>query len=63
MLVRDKINEIVREMYRLAGYTVRAGYNFFEATHPQEKRALYQAMAAWEMILGDSPDLESDWSE
>ena len=61
MLVHDKINEIAKEMYRLSGYTVRDDFDFLEATHPQEKIALAQAMSAWEIILGDTPDLEAEW--
>ncbi|NET44869.1 hypothetical protein [Okeania sp. SIO2B3] len=45
----------------LAGYSVRAGYDFFETTHPDEQRALKQALIAWEMLLGDSPNLEATW--
>ncbi|NEP76780.1 MAG: hypothetical protein F6K39_00430 [Okeania sp. SIO3B3] len=63
MLVIDKINEIAREMYRLAGYHVRPGYDFFEATHPQERIALEQALAAWQMIFNDTPDFGAEWSE
>lgn len=63
MLVSDKINEIARLLYRRMGYLQKEGYNFEEATHPQEVMAWDMACIAWEEITGDSPDLGSDWND
>ena len=60
MLVRDKINEIARVLYRRMGYVRSPGFDFEAATHPQEKMCFDLASLAWEEIYGDSPDLDSD---
>lgn len=60
MLVRDKINAIALILYARMGYQQKPGYDFEVAHHPQERMCFDMACLAWEEILGDSPDFDSD---
>ncbi len=61
--VKDKINEIAREIYEIAGHTIRPGYDFFQAQNLEELTALDQALSAWKAIFGRDADLEATWSD
>lgn len=58
MLVSDEIpaelkpviNCIAREIYLIRGYRVSEDYNFWTATHPQEKEALASAITAFQIL-------------
>ncbi|NER33153.1 MAG: hypothetical protein F6J93_03620 [Oscillatoria sp. SIO1A7] len=61
MLILDKVNAIARKIYLRLGYRVAEGYDFENATHPQEKLCWELACLVWEEITGDTPDLGADW--
>jgi hypothetical protein len=63
MLVRDKINQIARQLYARMGYIAEPDLDFESSTHPQEVMCFDLATIAWEEITGDSPDLEAGFSE
>jgi len=44
------VNQIANELYRLRGYDVKADFDFWTATHPQEKEALAGAIAAFQIL-------------
>lgn len=60
-----KCNELARQFYEIDGYEVLEGYEFFNATHPQEVGAWRMAVLAYEFIEGTDIenalcDLEDD---
>ena len=52
----DQTNELARQLYSLAGYDVKKGYDFSNATHPQEKLAWSGACAAQLMLTDTDPE-------
>ena len=44
------VNAIARELYAIRGYTVPQEYDFFKATHPQEKEALMGALRSLQIL-------------
>ena len=52
----DQTNELARQLYRLAGYDVKKGYDFSNATHPQVKLAWAGACVAQLMLTDTDPE-------
>lgn len=48
LIVRYDINRLARLYYRMMGYHVDEGYNFYEAKHPTERLVLQQAEISFE---------------
>lgn len=41
--LRLQLNQLARLFYKMQGYNVEEGYDFFKAKHPQEKMMLEMA--------------------
>jgi len=52
----DQTNDLARELYKLTGNDVKKGYDFYNATHPQEKLAWEGACAAQLMLTDTDPE-------
>lgn len=50
--VVEECNRLAKDLYAMMGYTVRAGYKMYEATHPQEVMSWNMAAHAYEVIAG-----------
>lgn len=48
--LKPVINSIARELYLIRGYKVSGDYNFWTATHPQEKEMLASAIVALQVL-------------
>lgn len=59
-LVAD-CNALARDFYALMGYTIREGYRFDKATHPQERMVWQMAVTAYDRIQGT--DIENALAE
>jgi hypothetical protein len=49
-------NSLARKFYRIQGYTVRQGYRFDQATHPQERGCWQMARIALLRLRRTDPD-------
>ncbi|MEJ2043684.1 MAG: hypothetical protein P8X74_03690 [Reinekea sp.] len=54
--VINKANELAKIFYALRGYIVPDGYRFDKATHPHEKEAWAQSVAAFEFLRDTDVD-------
>jgi hypothetical protein len=53
---KEKLNEMARKFYAAHGYQVKKGYDFSEATHPQEQGMWTMAVLSfnyWSVVLKD----------
>lgn len=57
-------SELARKMYKAQGYEVREGYEFYNATHPQESGCWVPACIAYDHIEGtDLEECLHEWLE
>ena len=62
--ILDQTNRLSRDLYAIRGYLVPEGYEFHNATHPQEREAWAMAcIAQYELTGTDLDDVLAELAE